>query len=60
MLGYTESDLNRMINAIHDSKLFYLRTPSDLIDKTELRTDLEMAVSFLQGLRAEGYFDNAN
>ena len=59
MLGYTESDLNRMINAIHDSKLFYLRTPSDLMDKTELRTDLEMAVSFLQGLWAEGYFDNA-
>ena len=60
MLGYTESDLNRMINSIHDSKLFYLRTPSDLMDKTELRTDLEMAVSFLQGLWAEGYFDNAN
>ena len=60
MLGYTESDLNRMINAVHDSKLFYLRTPSDLMDKTELRTDLEMAVSFLQGLWAEGYFDNAN
>ena len=59
MLGYTESDLNRMINAIHDSKLFYLRTPSDLMDKTELRTDLEMAVSFLQGLWADGYFDNA-
>jgi hypothetical protein len=58
MLGYTENDLNRMINAIHDSKLFYLRTPSDLMDKTELRTDLEMAVSFLQGLLAEGYFDN--
>ena len=58
MLGYTESDLNRMINAVHDSKLFYLRTPSDLMDKTELRTDLEMAVSFLQGLLAEGYFDN--
>ena len=60
MLGYTESDLNRMINAVHDSKLFYLRAPSDLMDKTELRTDLEMAVSFLQGLWAEGYFDNAN
>jgi len=60
MLGYTESDLNKMINAIHDSKLFYLRYPSDLMDKTELRTDLEMAVSFLQGLWAEGYFDNAS
>ena len=60
MLGYTKEDLDRMVNAIHDSKLFYLRTPSDLMDKTELRTDLEMAVSFLQGLWAEGYFDNGN
>jgi hypothetical protein len=59
MLGYTEDDLNRMINAIHDSKLFYLRYPSDLIDKAPLRKDLEDAVSFLQGLWAEGYFDNA-
>jgi hypothetical protein len=49
-----------MINAVHDAKLFYLRTPSDLMDKTELRNDLEMAVSFMQGLWAEGYFDNAN
>ena len=60
MLGYTESDLNKMINAVHDAKLFYLRTPSDLMDlmdKTELRNDLEMAVSFMQGLWAEGYFD---
>jgi hypothetical protein len=57
MLGYTESDLNRMINAIHDSKLFYLRTPSDLIDKQPLIKDLEDAVSFMQGLWAEGYFD---
>ena len=57
MLGYTESDLNRMINAVHDSKLFYLRTPSDLIDKQPLIKDLEDTVSFLQGLWAEGYFD---
>ena len=41
MLGYTESDLNRMITAVHDSKLFYLRTPSDLMDKEPLRKDLE-------------------
>lgn len=59
MLGYTLEDLNRMINAVHDSKLFYLRTPSDLMDKSELRADLEMTNSFLQGLWAEGYFDNA-
>jgi hypothetical protein len=59
MLGYTLDDLNRMTNAVHDAKLFYLRYPSDLMDKTELRADLEMAVSFLQGLWAEGYFDHA-
>lgn len=57
MLGYTESDLYRMINAVHDAKLFYLKHPSDLMDKTQLRSDLEDTVSFLQGLWAEGYFD---
>lgn len=57
MLGYTENDLNRMINAVHDAKLFYLRTPSDLMDKAPLRRDLQDAVSFMQGLLAEGYFD---
>jgi len=57
MLGYTENDLNRMINAVHDAKLFYLRYPSDLMDKQPLRKDLEDAVSFMQGLWAEGYFD---
>jgi hypothetical protein len=60
MLGYTESDLNRMINAIHDVKLFYLRSPSDLMNKDPLVKDLEDAVSFLQGLWAEGYFDNTD
>jgi hypothetical protein len=60
MLGYTESDLNRMINAIHDSKLFYLRTPSDLMDKSLLVNDLLMAKDFLDGLWAEGYFDHTN
>ena len=57
MLGYTESDLNRMINAVHDAKLFYLRTPSDLIDKEPLVKDLQDAISFMQGLWAEGYFE---
>ena len=57
MLGYTVDDLDRMINAVHDAKLFYLRTPSNLMDKEPLRKDLEMAVSFMQGLWAEGYFD---
>jgi hypothetical protein len=47
-----------MTDAIHDAKLFYLRTPSDLIDKEPLKKDLEEAVSFLLGLVAEGHFDN--
>jgi hypothetical protein len=57
MLGYDLEALNRMINAIHDVKLFYLRSPSDLMNKDPLVKDLEDAVSFLQGLWAEGYFD---
>ena len=57
MLGYTIEDIDRMTDAIHDAKLFYLRTPSDLIDKEPLRKDLEEAVSFLIGLTSEGYFE---
>ena len=57
MLGYEKKDLDTMINSVHDAKLFYLRSPSDLMDKTQLRTDLEMTVSFLQGLWSEGYFE---
>jgi hypothetical protein len=57
MLGYTEEDLDRMINAVHDAKLFYLRSPSNLMNKEPMKKDLEDAVSFLQGLWAEGYFD---
>jgi hypothetical protein len=57
MLGYQQEDLDKMINAVHDAKLFYLRHPSDLMDKTQLRSDLEDTVSFLQGLWSEGYFD---
>jgi hypothetical protein len=57
MLGYTLDDLNRMTNAVHDAKLFYLKYPSDLLDKSELVNDLQDTVSFLQGLWAEGYFD---
>ena len=57
MLGYQQEDLDRMINAVHDAKLFYLRSPSDLMNKDPLVKDLEDAVSFMQGLWAEGYFD---
>ena len=57
MLGYDVDDLDRMINAVHDAKLFYLRSPSDLMDKAPLKKDLEDVVSLMQGLWAEGYFD---
>ena len=57
MLGYSKEDLDRMINAVHDAKLFYIRTPSNLMDKEPLVKDLQDAVSFMQGLWAEGYFD---
>lgn len=57
MLGYTVDDLDRMINAVHDAKLFYLRSPSNLMNKAPLKKDLEDAVSFMQGLWVEGYFD---
>ena len=61
MLGYTESDLNRMINAVHDSKLFYIRNSDvEQVDKDPLVEGLLKANDFLQGLWAEGYFDNAN
>jgi hypothetical protein len=57
MLGYTKEDLDQMSNAVHDAKLFYIRSPSDLMDKQPLVDGLEKTVSFLQGLWAEGYFD---
>jgi len=60
MLGYTKDDLDEMINSVHDAKLFYLRTPSDLMDKSILTEGLLKTNDFLQGLWAEGYFDNAN
>jgi hypothetical protein len=57
MLGYTKTDLDEMINSVHDAKLFYLRTPSDLMDKSILNEGLLKTNDFLQGLWAEGYFD---
>ena len=57
MLGYTESDLNEMINSVHDSKLYYIRSASNLVDQSLLVGGLQKTVDFLQGLWAEGYFD---
>jgi hypothetical protein len=58
MLGYTKDDLDRMTNAIHDAKLFYIiNSPATDVDKDLLVNDLLMAQGFLEGLWAEGYFD---
>jgi hypothetical protein len=54
MLGYTDEDLDKMINAIHDSKLFYLAQKGP--DK-DMGDKLHEAISFMQGLWVEGYFD---
>jgi hypothetical protein len=60
MLGYTKDDLDRMTNAIHDAKLFYINnTTATYVDRELLVNDLLMAKDFLDGLWAEGYFDNA-
>jgi len=58
MLGYTKDDLDRMTNAIHDAKLFYItNTTAPYVDRELLVNDLLMAKDFLDGLWAEGYFD---
>jgi hypothetical protein len=58
MLGYTKDDLDRMTNAIHDAKLFYIvSSPASYVDKELLVNDLLMDKDFLDGLWAEGYFD---
>ncbi len=59
MLGYTKDDLDRMTNAIHDAKLFYIiNTTAPYVDRELLVNDLLMAKDFLDGLWSEGYFDN--
>lgn len=55
MLGYKVEDIDRMINAVHDVKLFYLHTPSDLIDKGPLLKDLQDVCDILDGLLVEGH-----
>jgi hypothetical protein len=57
MLGYTESDLNEMIDSVHDAKLYYIRSASNLVDQNPLVEGLLKTSAFLQGLWAEGYFD---
>lgn len=57
MLGYEMADVNEMINSVHDAKLFYIRSTSNLVDQHLLINGLEKTVSFLQGLLEEGHFD---
>lgn len=60
MLGYMESDLDEMMSAVHDAKLFYiLKSGVTQVDEDPLVDGLLKAQDFLQGLWAEGYFDNA-
>ena len=61
MLGYTAKDLQEMIDSVHDAKLYYLSV-ADLQqgDESPIVEGLLKTVSFLQGLWAEGYFDNAS
>ena len=58
MLGYSKTDLDEMINSVHDAKLFYiLKSDVEQVDQDPLVEGLLKTVSFLQGLWAEGYFD---
>ena len=58
MLGYSKTDLDEMINSVHDAKLFYiLNSGVDYVDKDLLIDALLKTNDFLQGLWAEGYFD---
>jgi len=54
MLGYIKEDLDNMINAVHDSKLFYLNNNGP---DSDMQEKLYQVNDFLQGLWAEGYFD---
>ena len=57
MLGYEMADINEMINSVHDAKLYYIRTASNLVDQNPLVAGLLKTVDFLQGLLEEGHFD---
>jgi hypothetical protein len=58
MLGYSKTDLDEMINSVHDAKLFYIRNSDvEQVDQDPLVEGLLKANDFLQGLWAEGYFD---
>ena len=52
MLGYTEENLNDMINAVYQADI--LINPDE---NPAIHNNLVMAHDFLNGLWAEGYFD---
>jgi hypothetical protein len=52
MLGYTEEDLNEMMNGLES-----VLTTVNSDDDPWLSGSLNMTLVFLQGLWAEGYFD---
>ena len=61
MLGYTAKDLEEMIDSIHDVKLYYLVNKGKDMqqgDEDPIVDGLLKTMDFLQGLWAEGYFDN--
>ena len=58
MLGYSKTDLDEMINSVHDAKLFYIRNSDvEQVDQDSLIEGLLKTNDFLQDLWAEGYFD---
>lgn len=60
MLGYSEKDLDEMINSIHDAKLYYASNAEIIaLEVDPIFLGLLKAKDFLQGLWAEGYFDHA-
>ena len=60
MLGYTQKDLQEMINSVHDAKIYYLNHADvNQGDEPAIVDGLLKTVDFLQGLWAEGYFDHA-
>lgn len=54
MLGYTSEDIDRITDAIHDAKLFYLNNNGQ---DENMKDNLEEANSLLFGLVVEGHIE---
>lgn len=58
MLGYSKEDVEKMTDAIHDAKLFYiLHSGDEYVSENPLVETLLETNSFLQGLIQEGHLD---